>query len=176
MLPDIRESPIGMGPLRLSPALITLVLVINRVAQYYAFTSFLPPHMPPLRHEKRHHDAAPTFQLWFRVLAARIWVPVVVLSELQMVLCALNLLWAPPTGPTAWWLHLFSLVLANGHWPFVPRLLRAERAVKDVRATPAQSLAALRDWMDVNNVRVLLVDVPQAFVTAAAALASATWE
>ncbi|RYP46469.1 hypothetical protein DL768_007339 [Monosporascus sp. mg162] len=76
----------------------------------------------------------------------------------------------------AWWLHVFSLVLANGHSPFVPRLLQAKRAVKDARATPAQSLTALGDCMDVNNVRVLLVNVPPAFVTAAAALAPAMWE
>lgn len=108
-------------------------------------------------------------------MAARIWIPVIVLSELQTLLCLLNVFWAPPAAPVAWWLHVVSLVLSNGHWPFVPRLLRAEHAIKDARATPAQSLAALRAWMDTNNVRVLLVDVPQAFATAAAAWASASW-
>lgn len=137
--------------------------------------------MPPLPSQPSQkpqpaHDPAPTFQLWFRALVGRIWIPVVVLSELQVVLCLLNVLWVPPASPVAWWLHLAGLVLANGHWPFVPRLLRAERAVKDAGATPAQSITALREWMDANNVRVLLVDVPQAFVTAAAALASARWE
>lgn len=43
-------------------------------------------------------------------------------------------------------------------------------------ATPKESLRALEGWMATNNVRVLLVDVPQAFVSAAAALASMRWE
>ncbi|KAI1820154.1 hypothetical protein F4861DRAFT_80731 [Xylaria intraflava] len=202
MFSDPRESPVSIGLLRLSPALITLILVINRIAQYYAFTvsraapltsilasattqhfdpesspqshqSFLPPHMP--KGGLGGHDPAPTFQVWFRTVASRIWVPVIVLSELQVVLCILNLVY-PPASPVAWWLHAASLAFANGHWPFVPRLLRHERAVVNKEATPRQSLTSLQHWMDANNVRVLLVDVPQAFITAAAALASARWE
>jgi len=145
--------------------------VTNRIAQYYAFTSFLPPHI-----SRTEHDASPTFQRWFRLLVARIFIPVVVLSELQTLLCILNLVYPPPVSNTvAWWLHFWSLVLANGHWPFVPALLKYERAVKDKKATPKQSLAALEGWMATNNVRVLVVDIPQAFVSAAAALASAQW-
>ncbi|KAH8587792.1 hypothetical protein B0O99DRAFT_601349 [Bisporella sp. PMI_857] len=159
--PHIRDFPVGVGLLRLSPALITLTLVINRVAQYYAFTSFLPPHISPSQ-----HDASPTFQLWFRQVASRIWVPVIILSLLQTILCILNVLVypVPAENSTAWWLHFWSLVLANGHWPFVRTLLGYEHAVKDKNATPKESLRALEGWMATNNVRVLLVDVPQAFV------------
>ncbi|KAL3420419.1 hypothetical protein PVAG01_08918 [Phlyctema vagabunda] len=172
IFPEIRDSPVAIGLLRISPALITLTLVINRVAQYYAFTSFLAPHISPSQ-----HDAAPTLQLWFRRLAARIWGPVIALSLLQTILCIVNVFVYPVPAEygVAWWLHIWSLVLANGHWPFVRTLLRYEHAVKDYRATPKQSLTALEGWMATNNVRVLLVDVPQAFVSAAAALASATW-
>lgn len=40
---------------------------------------------------------------------------------------------------------------------------------------PARSLAALGDWMQINNVRLMAVDMPLLLVTVAAALVSGNW-
>ena len=143
--------------------------VVSRVGQYFAFTSFLPPHI-----QKEQLDAAPTFQLWFKQASERIWKSVIALTQLQRLTCLANV-FLPPGDSIAWWLYVMTVVFGNAHLIFVPRLLKAERKIKSDDSSPQVSLTALQEWMAVNNVRVVLVDVPLFFFTVAAATASANW-
>ncbi|GKZ85687.1 hypothetical protein AnigIFM56816_011658 [Aspergillus niger] len=165
-------TTIGLGLLRLCPALISTTLCINRVGQYFALTSFRPPYMPP----DQHHLAAPVFQRWFRSASGRIWKGVILLTQMQRLLCLANLMVRPSTT-IGWWLYAASFILSNAHLPFVPRLLTAEKKLlgKQQQA-PEESLVALQDWLKVNNIRVLAVDLPLLLVTTAAALASENWQ
>jgi hypothetical protein len=144
---------------------------LNRVGQYFSLTSFRPPHMPP----DQQHVAAPIFQCWFRSVSSRIWKAVIILTQLQRVACVANLVVRPSTT-IGWWLYGASLVLSNAHLPFVPRLLASEKQMlEEQQEAPEKSLAALGDWMKVNNVRVMAVDLPLLLVTTAAAVVSGNW-
>jgi hypothetical protein len=58
----------------------------------------------------------------------------------------------------------------------VPRLLASEKQMlEEQQEAPEKSLAALGDWMKVNNVRVMAVDLPLLLVTTAAAVVSGNW-
>ncbi|KAL4894206.1 hypothetical protein BDV59DRAFT_176039, partial [Aspergillus ambiguus] len=165
-------TTIGLGLLRLSPALITTTLCINRVGQYFALTSFRPPFMP----RDQQHLAAPLFQTWFRSASGRIWKGVIILTQLQRLLCIANLVVRPSTT-ISWWLYGASFILSNAHLPFVPRLLAAEnRILGEQQKAPEESLAALGDWLKANNIRVLAVDLPLLLVTTAASVASGHWQ
>lgn len=145
---------------------------INRVSQYFALTSFRPPYMPP----DQQHLAGPIFQRWFQSASGRIWKGVIILTQLQRLLCIANLV-VPSSTTVGWWLYGASLILSNAHLPFVPRLLASEnKMIREQQEVPEESLTALGDWMKINNVRVLAVDLPLLLVTTAAALASGNWQ
>ncbi|KAJ5507617.1 hypothetical protein N7527_009760 [Penicillium freii] len=170
-MPSSTATTIGIGLLRLSPALVTTTLCINRVGQYFSLTSFRPPYMPP----DQQHIAAPIFQRWFQSASGRIWKAVIILTNLQRVACIANLVFRPSTT-IGWWLYGASLVLSNAHLPFVPRLLRSEKQMlEEQHEAPEKGLAALGDWVTVNNVRVMGVDLPLLLVTTAAAVVSGNW-
>lgn len=97
------------------------------------------------------------------------------LTQLQRLLCFANLV-VRPSATIGWWLYGASLVLSNAHLPFVLRLLATEKEMLgEQQEVPDRSLAALGDWMHVNYVRVMAVDLPLLLVTMAAALASGNW-
>ena len=98
------------------------------------------------------------------------------MTQLQRLLCIANLVVRSSTT-VGWWLYGASLVLSNAHLPFVPRLLESEnKMIREQQEAPEQSLTALGDWVKINNVRVLAVDLPLLLVTTAAALASGNWQ
>ena len=100
----------------------------------------------------------------------------IILTQMQRLLCLANLMVRSSTT-ISWWLYGASFVLSNAHLPFVPRLLVAEKQLLgEQQKAPEESLAALKDWLKVNNIRVLAVDMPLLLVTTAAALASGNWQ
>ncbi|GCB25260.1 hypothetical protein AAWM_08145 [Aspergillus awamori] len=82
-----------------------------------------------------------------------------------------------PSTTIGGWLYVASFILSNAHLPFVPRLLAAEeQLLGEQQKAQEESLAALQDWLKVNSIRVLVVDLPLLLVTTAAALASENWQ
>jgi hypothetical protein len=73
-----------------------------------------------------------------------------------------------PAGLLTRWLYGVSLALTFGHLPVAPRLLVFEKEMKDEKNTPTQSLEGLKKWLKVNNVRLLVLDLPLWIVTAVA--------
>lgn len=82
-----------------------------------------------------------------------------------------------PSTTIGGWLYVASFILSNAHLPFVPRLLAAEeQLLGEQQKAQEESLAALQDWLKVNSIRMLAVDLPLLLVTTAAALASENWQ
>ena len=136
------------------------------MAQYFALSTFLPPHVP----NYKQHNVAHVFQSWLSAVVGRIWVGVIALVMLQRASLAANV-WIRPAemeGSHARLFYAVGLALSFAHLTVAKRMLGYENTMKDPRSSSLQSLDSLRKWLSVNNVRVWAIDVPMWLTTLAA--------
>lgn len=110
--------------------------------------------------------------MWFRTASSRIWKSAIGLTILLRLACIANLIVRPEGRLTR---PLYGLCLAGAfaHLPVAPRMLVFERKMKSEESSPSESLQGLYDWLSINNVRLLVVDVPLWLATGAALVEAA---
>ena len=144
------------------------VSLINRMAQYYALSTFLPPFMPTKL------DSGPTLQHWLRAVVARIWPGVVAILMVLRLLLVANLLVRPEDLEETHARRLFGIafILAFAHLPVAPKMVKLESRMRSPESKPDDMALLLSAWLKINNLRLWIVDVPFFFVTSVAAMES----
>lgn len=132
--------------------------LVNRLAQYFALSTFLPPHTSP---KKIDHVGA-AFQHWLQTVVPRVWTGVISIVLFTRVALILNLFVRPDdlAGSNARFLYGVGLFLSFAHLSVAPKMLKFEKRMMSPETVPHVAMELLAGWMKVNNIRFWIVDVP----------------
>ncbi|PWY66097.1 hypothetical protein BO70DRAFT_383165 [Aspergillus heteromorphus CBS 117.55] len=154
----VSADSLALKLLRVTPLITTTILLSNRLAQYFALSTFLPPHTPP----KKIDHVGPAFQHWLQTVVPRVWTGVIGIVLLTRVVLILNLFVRPDdlAGSSARVLYAVGLGLSFAHLAVAPKMLRFETRMMSPETVPHVAMELLAGWLRVNNRRFWLVDVP----------------
>ena len=148
-------SSILIKKVTLTPQLLRLV---NRLAQYFALSSFLPPYTST---KKVDHVGA-ALQHWLQTVVPRIWTGVIGIVLIARVALILNLFVHTEdlAGTYARLLYGIGLFFSFAHLFIAPTMLKFETRMMSPDTIPEVTLDLLAGWLKINNVRIWVVDVP----------------
>ncbi|KAF2193882.1 hypothetical protein K469DRAFT_709346 [Zopfia rhizophila CBS 207.26] len=162
--------------IRVFPLILSTVLLVQRIAQFYAITTFMPPHMP---HPPANSPAAkrfnpsPVLKIWMRTAVARVFPGVLAVVFVMRLALLANILIRPSDLAvlgSARALYGVGLALSFAHLPIAPAMLKLENAMKSPQTADDEMLVLLERWFKVNNVRIWVTDFPLWLVSIAALL------
>lgn len=143
---------------------------MNRLAQFYAITTFMPPHMPhppSTSPAAKRFNPSPILKIWLRTAVSRIFpgvLAVVLAVVLAMCLALLaNILIRPADLAllgAARTLYSIGFALSLAHLPLAPSILELENKMKSPQTSDEEMPELLGRWSEVNNVRIWLTDFP----------------
>lgn len=156
---------------------------MNRIAQFYAITTFMPPYMPyaspSATAEKspqpsRHFNPAPVLRVWLTISIQRILPGVLVVVMLARISLLANLLVRPNDLANGYGRLLYGigLFLSFAHLPLAPTMLKLENAMKSPQTATEDFIPLLQRWFKLNNIRIWITDVPLWLVTISAVIES----
>lgn len=151
---------------------------MNRLAQYYAITTFMPPHMPhppSTSPAAKRFNPSPILKIWLRTAVSRVFTGVLAVVFILRLALLANILVRPADLAvlgSARSLYGVAFVLSFAHLPIAPSMLRLENAMKSPQTSDEEMLELLGRWFKMNNVRIWVTDFPLWLVSIAALVAA----
>ncbi|KAI5194183.1 hypothetical protein AUEXF2481DRAFT_9627 [Aureobasidium subglaciale EXF-2481] len=169
----LSKDGVVLKVLRLLPVILTTVLFMNRVAQFYAITTFMPPHMPHAPASStasKRINAAPVLKIWLRTSVARVFPGVLAVVMLLRLTLLLNIFVRPSDFGFGYGRITYGLsfILSFAHLPLAPKMLRIENRMKSPQTGDDEIVGLLQGWFKINNIRIWAVDFPLWLVSIAA--------
>lgn len=148
---------------------------VNRIAQFFAITTFMPPYMPhapPSSTASKRFNPAPVLRIWLRTSVERIFPGVLAAVMLLRITLLANILVRPGDFAFGYGRVLYGigLLLSFAHLPLAPAMMRLENAMKSPQTGDDEILPLLQRWFKVNNVRIWTIDFPLWLITIGAVL------
>jgi len=176
------SNGLALKTLRVLPLILSTFLFVNRIAQFYAITTFMPPYMPyawnttPGKSPQvsRHFNPAPVLRVWLTISNQRILPGVLAIVMLARISLLANVLVRPDDladghGRLMYGIGLF---LSFAHLPLAPTMLKLENTMKSPQTAAEDFIPLLQRWFKINNIRIWVTDAPLWLVTISAVVES----
>ncbi|RJE27122.1 hypothetical protein PHISCL_00589 [Aspergillus sclerotialis] len=154
----VASGSLALKLLRVTPLITTTILLVNRLAQYFALSTFLPPYTSP----KQVDHVGAALQHWIQQVVPRVWKGVIGIVLIARVALILNLFVCVEdlAGTNGRLLYGIGLFFSFAHLFVAPKMLKLEKRLMDPQTIPQVTLELLVRWLKINNVRIWVVDVP----------------